>query len=359
MEGNSFKSPDFAVSRRDVARGIAICVASLPALAQAAGSPSEALIRVNGDDTGIIRTIGEALAQAAAVPGPVRISIAPGVYREKLHVTVPGVTLEAAAPGVVLTYGAAAGLARPGGGTWGTGGSATLTVEAADVTLRGLTIRNDFDFVADTRTHASGGAQAVALSIGRGADRTLVDRCSIDGYQDTLYVSSRALFRRCTVSGGVDFIFGGAAALFDRCRIVTRFVPDQPVQGYVAAPSTLASQRFGLVFDRCTLAREPGVPDRSAYLGRPWRAGGNMAILGSAVFLRCRMDGHVKPEGWAAMGFTDPAGVRRMLEPGEARLFEFGSTGPGAAPAAPGRRQLKAAETAAYTANNILGGWAP
>lgn len=314
-------------------------------------------LRVSKNDTGIT-TIEAALAAAAALATPVEIVIAPGVYREKLHVTVPHVTLAAAAPGVTIVYGAAAGHIAPDGKPWGTGRSATVTVEAADVTLRGLTIANDFDYVADTVSHASNGAQAVALSLARTADRVFVDRCAIEGYQDTLYVNARSRFRRCRIVGGVDFIFGGAAALFDACTIVTRHVPGALESGFVAAPSTLADQRFGLVFDRCHLTREPGVPDGSTWLGRPWRAGGNMAILGSAVFLRCRMDAHIKTAGWTAMGFTDPAGVRRMLEPQQARLFEWRSTGPGAAPAGPTRRRLTDGEAAAFTPTAILQGWA-
>ena len=290
----------------------------LPMSRLAAGSPA-ARLRVGKNDTGII-SLGHALAKAAEIPGPVTIDVEPGVYREKLHVTVPGVTIVATAPGVIIAYGAAAGHIAPDGKPYGTGRSATLTIDAPGVTLRGLTIRNDFDYIADTVSHASGGAQAVALSIARSADRTLVERCAIEGYQDTLYVASRSLFRRCRIAGGVDFIFGGAAALFQACDIVTRHVPNAIGpnaigNGFVAAPSTLAVDRFGLIFDACHVTREAGVPDASTWLGRPWRAGGNMAILGAAAFLRCRLDAHIKPAGWTGMGFTDPAGVRRVLHP--------------------------------------------
>lgn len=325
--------------------------------APACASPAPVRLFVRPDDTGIM-PIAAALRRASALPAPVEIRIQPGVYREKLHVTVPGVTLTATGPGVVITYGAAAGHVSPDGKPWGTGRSATLTVEVPDVTLRGLTIRNDFDYIADTVSHASGGAQAVALSITRTADRVLVERCAIEGYQDTLYVNARSLFRRCRIVGGVDFIFGGAAALFRNCDIVTRHVPDAIDNGFIAAPSTLATDRFGLVFDRCHLTREAGVPDGSTWLGRPWRAGGNMAILGAAAFLCCRMEAHIRADGWTGMGFTDPARVRRTLTPQEARLFEWRSSGPGAAPAAPTRRHLTEAEARGFTPDAILQGWA-
>lgn len=342
-------------------RAIVLTGAAFAGVSTASASlafPNPARLRVSQNDTGIM-TIGEALRQASLQPGPVTIEIEPGVYREKLHVTVPGVTLVATRPGVVIVNGAAAGHRSPDGKPWGTGRTATLTIDVPDVTLRGLTIRNDFDYIADTVSQASGGAQAVALMIARTADRVRVENCGIEGYQDTLYVNARAVFRRCRIVGGVDFIFGGAAALFQACDIVTRYVPNAVDSGFIAAPSTLATERFGLVFDRCRVTREAGVPDGSTWLGRPWRAGGNMAILGTAVFLRCRLEAHIKTAGWTEMGFTDPAGIRRMLTPQEARLFEWDSRGPGAAPAAPTRRMLSAAQAAGYTPDAILQGWVP
>ncbi len=316
-------------------------------------------IVVSPNDTGVQKVLADALEQARRSGRAFVIGLKPGIYGEKLTVDVPNLTIVGLGGGAVIAYGAAAGMLRPDGSKWGTGGSATLTIEAPDVTLRNVTIRNTFDYIDDQKTKASGGAQAVALSIGRRADRTLVERCNIEGYQDTLYVATRSLFRRCRISGGVDFIFGGAATLFERCDIVTRFVPEAPESGFIAAPSTLAAQRYGLVFDRCHLMRERGVPDASAWLGRPWRAGGNMAILGSAVFLRCRLDAHIKPQGWTAMGFTDPAGVRRMLEPTEARMFEWKSSGPGAAPASASRRHLTDETASSFSPTAILQGWVP
>lgn len=344
--------------RRTMLAGIGASFVLLAAAPRARANPSVTRLRVGRNDTGI-RSIAEALGQAATLPPPVRIDIDPGIYREKLTVVVPGVTLAATAPGVVIVHGAAAGHRAPDGNRYGTGRTATLTIDAPGVTLRDLRVVNDFDYIADRAKSVSEGPQAVAVSMTRLGDRTLIERCDIDGYQDTLYVNARTCVRRCRIRGGVDFIFGGAAALFEGCSIITRHVPGAPDNGFVAAPSTLATDRFGLVFDRCHVTREPGVPDRSTWLGRPWRAGGNMAILGTAAFLRCRLDAHIRREGWTDMGFTDPAGVRRTLTPQEARLFEWRSRGPGAAPAAPTRRLLSDAEAATYTPGAILQGWVP
>ncbi len=301
-------------------------------------------------------TLGAALAKAEAAGGrPFRILVKPGTLTEKLVIRAPNVTIEGSGPGTILEYGTASGTPKPGGGTWGTGGSGTLTLTAPGTTLRGLTIRNSFDYIGAKRDSAGNGAQAVALAIGREADKTIVDRCTLLGYQDTFYVQARSLVTGCRIVGGVDFIFGGAAAWFEGCEIVTRFVPDAESFGFVAAPSTPAAQEFGLIFSRCRVSREPGVPANSTWLGRPWRAGGNMALTGQAVFLHCWLDAHIRREGWTWMGYKGPEGEQRRLTPPEARLFEFGNRGPGAGPAGSDRRMLTSSEAERFTRANVIG----
>jgi len=299
-------------------------------------------------------TLGTALAQAERAARPFRILLKPGTFTEKLTVRAPGVTIQGS-PGSVIQYGTANGTPKPGGGTWGTGGSGTLTIAAPNVTLRGIIIRNSFDYVGAKRDGAGNGAQAVALAIGREADRTVVDRCTLLGYQDTFYLHTRTLVTDTRIVGGVDFIFGGAAAWFERCDIITRYVPNAESFGYVAAPSTPAAQPFGLVFANCRLGREPLVPDKSAWLGRPWRAGGDMALTGEAAFLRCWMDAHIRREGWTWMGYKGPDGEPRRLTPPEARLYEFASKGPGAGPAGEDRRLLTGQEAQRFSRENVIG----
>ncbi|MBN8812483.1 MULTISPECIES: pectinesterase family protein [Sphingomonas] len=317
-------------------------------LSARAGEPWDAVV---DPATG---TLGAALAQAEKAGRPFRILLRPGIFTEKLTVRAPGVTLQGS-PGTVLQYGTAAGTAKPGGGSWGTGGSGTLAIAAPNVTLRGLTIRNSFDYIGARRDGAGNGAQAVALAVGREADHMIVDRCVLLGYQDSFYLQARSLITDTRIVGGVDFIFGGAAAWFEGCEIVTRYVPNADGFGYVAAPSTPAAQEFGLVFSRCRLRREAGVPDGSTWLGRPWRAGGNMALTGQAAFLQCWMDAHIRREGWTWMGYKGPDGEQRRLTPPEARLWEFGNAGPGAAPAGADRRLLTAEAAKRFTRANVIG----
>jgi pectinesterase len=358
---NHDASAAYAPSRRSVLAGamgtIAFTGVAGTGIAGAKSSARDAIVVDPDPRNAGLRTVGEALAKAAAInaarPQRVRILLAPGVYREKLTVTQPGVTIEGRGSGAILVFDAAAGKTSPDGSKWGTGRSATLTLAAPGTTLRNLTIRNDFDFVANQAPPAGNGAQAVALSVARGADDTVIENCSLEGYQDTLYLSSRTQMRHCRISGCVDFIFGGAFALIDRCTIVSRFVPGA-LAGFVAAPSTPAVDPYGLIFRDCRLTREAGVPDGTIFLGRPWRAGGNMSLLGMAAYLDCWMDAHIARAGWTSMGFRDPDGVQRQLMPLEARLFESNSRGPGSADD-PLRRHLSAEQHAALRANGIRG----
>lgn len=328
-------------------------------VAAADGSPAADVVVSQSGRPGKVATVAAALTLAARAGRPFRIRVEAGTWTEKLDLTVPDVTITGAGPATVLTFGAAAGLPAPDGKPWGTGRTATLSLRAPGTVLERITIRNGFDYLANRASGAVPGAQAVALLVDRGADRTLVRDCAIEGYQDTLYVQARSLFERCRIAGSTDFVFGGGAAWFAQCRIVSRAVPGAEPQGYVAAPSTPASQRFGLVFADCRLEREDGVPDGSVWLGRPWRAGGNMALTGSATFLRCWMDAHVRSGGWTAMGYTGPDGTRTMLTPPQARLSEWRSTGPGAGVAGPDRRWLDDAAATGITSGAVLDRWWP
>jgi pectinesterase len=306
---------------------------------------------------GGVSTLADALEMAADVAVErrqrIRILLAPGLYREKVTVARPGITIEGRGSGAILMFDAAAGEPSPDGTRWGTGRSATLTLTAPCTILRNLSIRNDFDYVSNQAPPAGDGAQAVALSVARGADGTMIENCSLEGYQDTLYLSARTHMRHCRISGNVGFIFGGAFALIDRCTILSRFVPGATT-GFIAAPSTPAADPYGLIFRDCRLTRETGVPDATIFLGRPWRAGGDMSLLGMAAYLDCWMDGHIARAGWTSMGFRGADGTARRLMPLEARLFESNSRGPGRVDD-PLRRQLSADQAAALRSNAIWG----
>lgn len=351
-----------ALNRRGVlAAGLG---AALFATASAAPAQArfQAAVRTSAPGAREFPTLTAALAAAAETSArPFRVLLGEGVFEEKPTIASPDIHLFGQGRGrTVLSFGAASGHPRPdGSGNWGTSGSATLTVTAPGFRAERMSINNSFDYLEDLRTQASGGAQAVALNLSRESDRAVLSDVELMGYQDTLLThAGRTVFRGCRIGGAVDFIFGGGVALFDRCEILTRATPGRAEGGYIAAPSTPNAQRYGLVFDRCRLTREPGVRDHSIFLGRPWRAGGNPDLRGAATFLRCWMDAHVAPAGWTSMGFRAPDGFRLMLAPEEARFGEYDSRGPGARPG-PLRRRLTAAEARAYAPERVLDGWRP
>jgi len=132
--------------------------------------------------------------------------------------------------------------------------------------------------------------------------------------------------------------------------------------GYITAPSTPITQRFGLVFKACRLEKEPGVPAGSYALGRPWHptttfADGRYAdpnAIGHAAFLHCQIGDHIY--GWDRMSGRD---VRQQLiwfHPQDSRFWEYANQGCGAG-ITPARPQLSEAESACYDDISILDGW--
>ncbi len=317
-------------------------------------------------------TISDAV-RAATGTRPFRIFVDRGVWRERVDIAKPFVQLVGAGrDATTIVFDRSAGDKGPDGAPIGTFRTATVFVRAPDFRAEHLTFANDFDYVAhlpkpvpQDKTGNSG-AQAVALAVQDGADRTFLHDVRITGFQDTLFLDAgRSLLRGCKVEGCVDFIFGAGRAVLEDCEIVSRLRPGQDFNGYICAPDTDIHQPFGFVFDRCRLVKAPGMAPRTVALGRAWRRTGTFAdghygdpqAVGAAAFAHCWMDDHIVPEGWYPMGYNLKSGGRAMLEPEEARLFEYHSTGPGAGPASAHRRFLTDVEARSFTTANVLDGW--
>lgn len=313
------------------------------------------------------RTLGEALEASPNFTDTWQILIKPGRYVEKLTITQSGVHLLGEdRERTILSFGAYAGQPRTGGaGTWGTNGSATLTVSAKDFSAENLTIENSFDYPGNLARGSSDpaytrGAQAVALYITGAADRSLFRNVKLLGYQDTLFADvGRARFDKCFITGNVDFIFGAASAWFEECEIVTRSGgrTSRPI-GWVTAPSTKINRKYGFVFHRCRLARETDVPDDSTLLGRPWHPSADPDAIGQSVFIDCWMDAHISSNGWDSMSSTNKSGDKLTFKPEDSRFFELRSSGPGAHVSTQ-RRQLGEARAAEFTRDKVLDGWKP
>ncbi len=296
-----------------------------------------------------------------------------GIWHEKLVIDKPNIHLVGhSRSGTRIRFDAAAGMLRADATPWGTWGCATVIVRAEGFRAQRLTIENSFDYVEHLRNPqleqiGANGAQAVALMLDQGSDRAVFEDVDVIGHQDTLFCDAgRSRFRDCHISGSVDFIFGAGTVLLQSCRIHSRHRPGKERQGYIAAPSTSLRRRYGLCFVDCTLTRDADIPDHSVALGRAWRPTlefsdgryGDPDAVGAALFMRCEMDAHIAIEGWDPMAYTARDGSRIMLEPADARFFEYANSGAGVA-THPQRRQLSAQDAAAFSPDQLFADWNP
>lgn len=297
---------------------------------------------------------------------PVVIHIAPGVYREKLVLERPYVTLEgSSAEETTLVYGDYAYEILEDGSKRGTFRTATFRIHTHDVILRQMTIQNDA---------GCGRKVGQAIALYADGDRLQLEHCRLIGSQDTLFTAplplkeaqpggfigpgehlprtmGRQYYDHCYIQGDVDFIFGGAICYFEECEIFAAKPPllppespdGQRIYGYLTAASTPQGQQFGYVFHRCRLTSD--CPAKSVYLGRPWRE------YARTVYLECFMDAHIHPGGWQDWG----------KDHNHFYYGEYACYGPGSASSerVDFSRQLTAEEAAVYTPENILHGWLP
>jgi pectin methylesterase-like acyl-CoA thioesterase len=335
-----------------------IGLATLPAgVAQAACHRSPTVV-VAQDGSGDYTTV-QAAVDAVPVDNTQRytIRIRPGTYKELVSIpsTKPYISFVGTgrrAGDVVITYDNANGTPKPGGGTYGTSGSASVTIDGNDFTAKNLTFSNSFDEKAHPEITSQ---QAVAVLTH--ADRLVFDDVRFLGNQDTLYVNSpaattrsRAYFRSCYVEGDVDFIFGRGTAVFDRCHIDSLDRGSTTNNGYVTAASTDISNPYGFLFYRCTLTSTAAAG--TVYLGRPWHPSGDPNALGQVVYRESTLGAQIQAAPW-----TDMSGFSWK----DARFSEYRDRGPGAA-VTDDRPQLTDAQAATYTPRKYLAGtdgWNP
>ncbi|WP_242154140.1 pectinesterase family protein [Sphingomonas sp. BAUL-RG-20F-R05-02] len=319
-----------------------------------AAQPAE--IRVSRTCAAATHCFGSIEAALASVQDDVKqdwvtIRVAPGDYREK--VTIARSKVRLIGSGTARTRLHFDAVAQTAGhyhrNGWGTPGSATLTVDASDVVVSGMTIANDYDYLtndalSDGEKTKIGNPQAVAFLADVHSDRLTVQDSALLGYQDTLFANGRRLYiKDSLIAGNIDFIFGNGMVLIERSEIRSRRrsadTRDEPFQSFIAAPSTLLDQPIGIVIYRSRLTREAEVPDGSIALARPWHpttrfADGRYAnpqAVGQISFIDCYMGAHIAKDHWATMKGTAHDGTMTdVFRPQDSRFFERGSTGPGA-----------------------------
>ncbi|WP_406167048.1 pectinesterase family protein [Streptomyces canus] len=300
-------------------------------------------------------------AAVDAVTGPGwTIVVHPGTYREvvsipadKAELTVRGAVRDPRA--AVIIYDNANGTQKPdGSGTYGTAGSATFTSAAPGLTVRDLTLANDW--LRADHPDITGTQAVAAYTYG---DRTHFENVRLLAHQDTLFVETTALtafdrqyFRRCYIEGDVDFVFGRATAVFEECHFHTlqRDVAFTP-KGMVFAPSTARANPYGILAVRSRITS--GAEDAAYKLARPWVPSYETTAWPSLVVRNSLIGPGIDP--------VAPYTNMREAYPWQTMRFrEYANSGPGAVISAPDNRpQLTAEEAAVHTRRTYLGDWRP
>ena len=343
------------------ARSIGQCAGTAAAVAMATilyppTARAATTVTVAADGSGNYTTV-----QAAVNAAPTNssstftINIKAGTYRGTVSIPAnkPRISLVgtgSSASSVVIVEGHASGLTKPGGGTYGTAGSATVTIAANDTTVSNLTMSNDFDEAA----HDLSAEQAVATNTS--GDRVQFDGVRILGNQDTLLVNTsgtavrRLYVRNSYVEGDVDFIFGGGTAVFQGGEVRSLNRGSSSNNGYITAAATNVNNRFGFLFYGTHLTSNAAA--RTVYLGRPWHPSGDPNAIAQVLYRDVVMDAHIRNDPW-----TDMSGFSWR----DARFFEYGSSGAGAVVNG-NRPQMSSATAAQYVPTAYLAGpdgWNP
>ncbi|WP_155054930.1 pectinesterase family protein [Streptomyces blattellae] len=308
-----------------------------------------------------VRAGGSVQAAVDAVDGPGwTIVVHPGTYREVVDIPagLTGLTVRGATRDprdAVIVFDNANGTPKPdGSGTYGTAGSATFTSAAPGLTVRDLTLANDW-LRADHPDIT--GTQAVAAYVT--GDRSRFENVRLLAHQDTLFADTSALtafdrqyFRRCYIEGDVDFVFGRATAVFEEChfRTLQRDVGFTP-KGMVFAPSTARANPYGILAVRSRITS--GAEDAAYKLARPWVPTYETTARPSLVVRNTWIGPGIDP----VTPYTD---MREAYPWQTMRFREYANSGPGAVVSVPENRPLLTAQEAAtHTRRTYLRDWAP
>lgn len=286
----------------------------------------------------------------------VEIYIKNGVYKEKISILKPYITLIGEdKEKTILTFDDYAKKLFPNGEAYRTFNTYTIFIEANDFTAKNLTIEN---------SAGQGEIVGQAVAVYVEGDRAIFKDCRFLANQDTLFTGplppkpiegnnfggpmegkertvGRQYYENCYIEGDIDFIFGSATAVFNKCEIFSKDINSE-VNGYATAASTVQGKEFGYVFFDCKLTSN--APAHTVYLGRPWRD------YAKTAFINCFIGEHIKKEGWHSWD--------KPLAEKETYYAEYKSYGPGASDTTrvSWSHILTDEEVKKYTIPNILGG---
>lgn len=301
------------------------------ALALTLGTLSVACVHAQSLKTVTVATEGKAdfhTVQEAVDQAPTEgliIRLAPGKYREKIHISKPNIRLIGTGKqpqDVVLSWNDSAKSAG------GTGKSGSVSVDADGFEAENLTIENTWE-LEHTRTEE--GSQAVALLMS--SDRAVLDNVRLLAAQDTLYANSRTChdnlpkdgsappagraacaasrqyFRNCYIEGHVDYIFGDAKAVFDHCELHARHASNVM---FTAQSRQFPEEDSGYYFLHNHITGETKDGEKLV-LGRPWRT------YSTVLFYDTKIQPMLNADGWSEWGGRLKTSTYR----------EYKSSGPG------------------------------
>jgi len=306
---------------------------------------------VTANGTGDFKTIQEAIN---SIPQnndkEVLIEIKGGIYKEKLIIDKPFVTLKGEGKDItVITYNDCAKKLLPDGTEYGTFRSYSVIIDEK---------AHDFKAFDITFENSAGSGENVgqAVAIRVDADKSAFYNCGFLGRQDTLYTGPlpqtpespdilvRQYYENCYIKGDVDFIFGSATAVFNKC-IIESGDRNKSTNGYITAASTYKNIKFGYVFLDCDLI-STAAPN-TVFLGRPWRE------YSSTAFINCNMGAHIKSEGWNDWRKPDKVGTVRYAE------YNCKGAGADTSKRVDWCRQLTDEQAKEFTLENIFQDWKP
>ncbi|KAF9604035.1 hypothetical protein IFM89_001395, partial [Coptis chinensis] len=242
-------------------------------LAGAQGMHVDAVVALDG--SGRFQSITEAINEAPNYSKRRYVIYAKtGIYKENVDMKKKKTNIMLIGDGIGKTIISADRNFMQG---WTTFRTATFAVSGKGFIARDITFRN----TAGPWNH-----QAVALRVD--SDQSAFFRCSMEGYQDTLYAHSlRQFYRECSIYGTIDYIFGNGAAILQGCKIFTRKpLPFQKVT-ITAQGRKDPHQSTGFsIQNSYVYATEP------TYLGRPWKQ------YSRTVYMQTYMSSQVQPPGW-------------------------------------------------------------
>ena len=207
--------------------------------------------------------------------------------------------------------------------------------------LQDLTVRNDYDYGMEV-------LKGVAVAI-YGGDKTIMKNVRMLSNQDTQVTGHRAYFEDCDIHGTVDFICGAG----DNYYYHTNLVLENRKGNVVAAPSTNASQRWGYVFDHCTIKPMEGatlVTDGSYNLGRPWQNEPR------ANFLHTTMEVLPAAAGWTSMSTLPTHFYEYDSRDGNGAVVDLSDRSNSPTSTNTYEPVLTDEQAAAFTVRNVLGG---